>query len=73
LKNLLAKLFIVSTFVMMLLIDVHAKNTSVNEDYIKSPKGNIYIRTEGSGHPVVIINGGPGAGHTIFLGWFDFL
>jgi proline iminopeptidase len=58
---------------MMLLIDVHAKNTSVNEDYIKSPKGNIYIRTEGSGHPVVMINGGPGAGHTIFLGWFDFL
>ena len=33
----------------------------------------LYFESEGEGTPVVIINGGPGAGHTVFLGWFDFL
>lgn len=57
----------------MMLFEVSAKNKDITEDYIKVPQGKIYIRTEGQGHPVVIINGGPGGGHTVFVGWFDFL
>ncbi len=35
--------------------------------------GTLYFESEGNGTPVVIINGGPGAGHSVFLGWFEFL
>jgi proline iminopeptidase len=35
--------------------------------------GKLYFEAEGQGTPVVLINGGPGAGHAVFLGWFDFL
>jgi len=35
--------------------------------------GDLYAESEGNGTPVVLINGGPGAGHAVFLGWFDFL
>lgn len=37
------------------------------------PNGKLYFEAQGKGMPVVIINGGPGAGHTVFLGWFEFL
>jgi len=39
----------------------------------KGPYGDLYFEAQGEGTPVVIINGGPGAGHTVFLGWFEFL
>lgn len=48
-------------------------HTEFNEHYINVPLGDIYLRTEGSGHPIIFINGGPGAGHSVFLGWFNFL
>lgn len=57
----------------MVSFDSSAKNEGIVEDYIETQMGKIYVRTEGSGHPIVIVNGGPGAGHTIFLRWFDFL
>ena len=44
-----------------------------NGQYLETPRGKIYYETEGNGTPVFIVNGGPGAGHRVFLGWFDFL
>ncbi|MGB0834788.1 MAG: alpha/beta fold hydrolase [Psychrobium sp.] len=42
-------------------------------EIFKGQYGNLYFESEGRGTPVVIINGGPGAGHSVFLGWFEFL
>lgn len=44
-----------------------------NGEYLETPRGKIYYELEGSGTPVVIVNGGPGAGHRVFLGWFSYL
>lgn len=63
----------VAVLVVLCSFEISAKEQGVIEDYIKTQLGEIYIRTEGQGHPIVIVNGGPGAGHTVFLGWFDFL
>ena len=73
LKKYLTNFIVLSVFISMMLFEVSAKNKDITEDYINVPQGKIYIRTEGQGHPVVIINGGPGGGHTVFVGWFDFL
>lgn len=51
----------------------NAQVNNIQESYIATEKGKIYLRQEGKGIPVVIVNGGPGAGHSIFLGWFDFI
>jgi len=42
-------------------------------EYFQGKYGKLYFESKGQGTPVVLINGGPGAGHTVFLGWFDFL
>lgn len=42
-------------------------------EVFKGTYGDLYFEAQGNGTPVVIINGGPGAGHTVFLGWFEFL
>lgn len=44
-----------------------------NGEYISTDLGKIYYVTEGDGTPAILINGGPGAGHRVFLGWFSFL
>lgn len=44
-----------------------------NGQYLETSRGKIYYELEGDGTPVVIVNGGPGAGHRVFLGWFSFL
>lgn len=72
-KRILAKLIVLTAMVLFTVFGTSAKESTVKEHYIETELGKIYVRTEGSGHPVVIVNGGPGAGHTVFLGWFDFL
>lgn len=72
-KSFLSKIVVLAALVLMVSFNISATEKGVKEDYIETQQGKIYIRTEGSGHPIVIINGGPGAGHTIFIGWFDFL
>lgn len=42
-------------------------------EVFNGPYGELYYEAQGQGTPVVIINGGPGAGHTVFLVWFEFL
>jgi len=41
--------------------------------FFEGKYGKLYFESEGKGTPVVLINGGPGSGHAVFLGWFDFL
>lgn len=42
-------------------------------NYISGKFGKIYYEAEGSGTPVIMINGGPGASRTVFWGALDFL
>lgn len=44
-----------------------------NGKYLETERGKIYYLTEGEGVPAILVNGGPGAGHRVFLGWFTFL
>ncbi|UTW59547.1 alpha/beta fold hydrolase [Kordiimonas sp. SCSIO 12603] len=53
--------------------DAEQSNPYGHGQYLETPRGKIYYETEGSGTPVFIVNGGPGAGHRVFLGWFEFL
>ncbi|WP_448569475.1 alpha/beta fold hydrolase [Thalassotalea ganghwensis] len=66
-----------SAFWLLLLIvssQTWAKNIEkYTEEYIDSKHGKIYIATLGEGEPVIIVNGGPGAGHRVFLGHLDFI
>jgi proline iminopeptidase len=56
-------------------------NSSANEhkvtygdgEFFQGKYGKLYFESEGQGTPVVLISGGPGAGHAVFLGLFDFL
>lgn len=49
------------------------KITYGDGEFFQGKYGKLYFEAEGQGTPVVLINGGPGAGHAVFLGWFDFL
>ncbi len=40
--------------------------------YISGKFGKIYYEEEGSGTPIIMINGGPGASRTVFWGAFNY-
>lgn len=42
-------------------------------NYIPTPRGQIYYEADGTGTPVILVNGGPGASRTVFWGALDFL
>lgn len=40
---------------------------------VPTPRGHVYVETDGEGTPIIMVNGGPGAARTVFWGALDFL
>lgn len=74
------KIILIVLFVSLSIANSNA-NANANEQkvtygdgvFFQGKYGKLYFEAEGQVTPVVLINGGPGAGHSVFLGWFDFL
>jgi len=75
------KMNILKLTLLVLCLCLSIANSSADEqkitygdgEFFQGKYGKLYFEAEGKGTPVVLINGGPGAGHAVFLGWFDFL
>ena len=74
-KKLIKKLLLALTLMSLTFVTAAKQKTNMYNDgkTFSGEYGQLYYKTQGHGTPVVIINGGPGGNHSIFVGWFEFL